>query len=41
MGMLSARILLKKLSKKGGLVNDLRYELFKPELITRSSSKKI
>jgi len=40
-GMLSARILLKKLSKKGGLVNDLRYEVFKPELIIRSSSKKI
>jgi len=41
MGMLSARILLKKLSEKGGLVNDFRYEVFKPELITRSSSKKI
>ena len=41
MGMLSARILLKHLSEKDVFVNDFRHEVFKPELITRSSSKKI
>ena len=41
MGMLSARILLKKLSRKPSDVNEFRHEVFKSELITRSSSKKI
>lgn len=41
MGMLSARILLKNLSGKSSNLNDFRREVFKPELITRSSSKNV